>query len=77
MIGEATYTEKWRKLMKCLLAHFIDGYMYRKLLFFIYNKKINKNNSPIVSCLTPTDPIFDPCVIENGCVIPGYDVAPI
>lgn len=34
-------------------------------------------HSLIESCRTPTEPIFELCEMENGCVIPGYDVAPI
>lgn len=33
--------------------------------------------SLIESCLTPTDVILEPCDMENGCVMPGYEELPI
>lgn len=33
--------------------------------------------SPMESCRTPTEPILVPWLIEKGCVMPGYEVAPI
>lgn len=33
--------------------------------------------SPIESCRTPTELMFDVWPMEKGCVMPGYEVAPI
>lgn len=37
----------------------------------------NTKSLPIASWRTPTVLMFVPWVMENGCVMPGYDVAPI
>ena len=50
-------------------------YINEKL--FVAIKKIYILYSLIESCRTPTELMFELCDIENGCVMAGYDDAPI